>query len=110
MDRKHATRIALLLAVAVVAGLFAAVRTSGLAGASRATATTALVQARTTQLDRVEATLRGQVAAANATLARARTSSAPTAAAAPAQRVVYVRPAPIVKVVHRHAEQESSDD
>lgn len=108
MDRKHATRIALLLAVAAVAGLFAAVRTAGLAGESRASATSAVVQARTAQLDRVETALRRQVAAANATLRTAGTAAAP-AASAPT-RIVYVRPAPIVKVIHRHHEQENADD
>jgi apolipoprotein N-acyltransferase len=107
MDRKHATRIALLLAVAVIAGLFAAVRTAGLAGASHEAATTALVQARTAQLDRVESALRRQVAAANTALSAARPAATP---AAGATRIVYVRPAPIVKVIHRHHEQETADD
>ena len=68
MNRKHATGIALLIALAAVAGLLAVARTTGLAGASGSSATTALVQARTAQLDRYETVLRDRVAAVDAQL------------------------------------------
>lgn len=99
MNRKHVTGIALLLALGIVAGMFALVRTTGIASSNTRAATTALVQARTRQLDRYEASLRSQIAHLNA---RPRTQTARTApAAAAAQRIVYVRPAPIVRTIHR---------
>jgi hypothetical protein len=104
MNRKHVTGIALLIALAAVAGLFALARTTGLAGAGSSTTTSALVQARTVQLDRYEATLRKQIASVGTTQALA-----PGAPLQAAQKVVYVRPAPIVRTIHRqHGDDRSS--
>lgn len=108
MNRKHATGIALLIALAAVAGLLAVARTTGLAGASGSSATTALVQARTAQLDRYETALRDRVAAVDAQLAGSTGAVSGTAPAA--QKVVYVRPAPIVRTIHRsHADDGGSE-
>ena len=91
MNRKHATGIALLIALAAIAGL----------GSS---ATTALVQARTAQLDRYETALRKRVAAVDAQLTGS--TGAVTDAAPAAQKIVYVRPAPIVRTSHRSHDGE----
>ena len=108
MNRKHATGIALLIALSAVAGLLAVARTTGLAGASGSSATTALVQARTVQLDRYETTLRERVAAIDAQLAG---STGVVSGAAPAaQKVVYVRPAPIVRTIPRSQGGDDGDD
>ena len=115
MNRKHATGIAFLIALAAVAGLLAVARTTGLSGASGSSATTALVQARTVQLDRYETTLRERVAAIDAQLAG---STGVVSGAAPvAEKVVYVRPAPIVRTIPRSHDgddeggsEEESDD
>ena len=104
MNRKHATGIALLIALAAIAGLLAVARTSGLAGASGSSATTALVQARTAQLDRYETALRKRVAAVDAQLTGS--TGAVTDAAPAAQKIVYVRPAPIVRTIHRSHDGE----
>ena len=121
MNRRHATVIALFLALALVAGLFAALRTTRL-GATSATPTVSAAQIaqRNRQLDAVEAKLRTQAKQKPPALPAlppptraASARSAPAAAAPPAasqpQRVIYVRPAPIVKVVPRHGESEHED-
>ena len=110
MNRKHVTGIALLLALAVVAGMFAVVRTTGIASSNNRAATAALVQARTKQLDRYEAGLRSRIDRLNVTAGTqsTRTTQGSVAAAAPAQRIVYVRPAPIVRTIHRSHENEGS--
>ena len=92
MTRINALLIALLIGVAALAGTFAATRTTQLGAAARKQNAAALVQ-RQRQLAAGEAALRKALAA----------SPAPAKAAAPssaAQRVVYVRPAPIV--IHKH--------
>jgi hypothetical protein len=94
----HVAAIAGLLALAAVAGTFAATRTISL-GAAGKRAGDALVAARTRQLDRYAASLR-----------RALTQTPPLpavpAAVPPAQSaspvVVYRRPAPIVVTTHTH--------
>ena len=106
MNRKHVTAIALLLALAVVAGMFALVRTTGIASSNTRAATDALVQARTRQLDRYEASLRSQIDQVNATPSTQSAQTAPAATAA--QRIVYVRPAPIVRTIQRSGEDEGS--
>jgi hypothetical protein len=114
MNRKHVTGIALLIALAAVAGLLAVARSAGLTGASGSAATTALVQARTAQLDRYESALRKRVASVDV-LAAGSPAVTPTTAAPVAQKVVYVRPAPIVRTIHRSnggegGGREASDD
>ena len=110
MNRKHVTGIALLLAFAVVAGMFAVVRTTGIASSNSRAAAAALVQARTTQLDRYEAGLRSRIDRLNATSGAqsTRTTQSTVPAAGPAQRIVYVRPAPIVRTSRRSHENEGS--
>lgn len=109
MNRKHVTGIALLLALGIVAGMFALVRATGIASSNTRAATDTLVQARTGQLDRYEAGLRSRIARLNAQPAGRSTAAAHTApAATAAQRIVYVRPAPIVRTIHRSHENEGS--
>ena len=107
MNRKHVTGIALLLAVAVVAGMFALVRTTGIASSNSRAATDALVRARTKQLDRYEASLRSRIHQLNAASSAQSTRAMPAAAAA--QRIVYVRPAPIVRTSQRSHESRGSE-
>ena len=105
MNRKHVTGIALLLAAAVVAGMFALVRTTGIASSNSRAATDALVRARTKQLDRYEASLRSRIHQLNAASSAQSTRVMPAAAA---QRIVYVRPAPIVRTSQRSHENDGS--
>jgi hypothetical protein len=95
MNRRHAAVIALFLALALVAGAFAALRTTTLGARSQAVPA-AQIAAKSRQLDRFEARL--------ARAAKRRPPALPAAApvAAQAPRVVYERPAPIVRVLHRH--------
>jgi hypothetical protein len=98
MKRTHVIAISLMLGAAVLVGGIAATRTAHLGATAqpRPTITNAAIARRMRRLDRVEAALRR---------ALARKPPAVTAAAAApqrAQRVVYVRPAPVVHVVHRH--------
>ena len=108
MSRKHIALISVLVALAALAGLGAALKTTGLAADGRGKATDALVQARTAQLDRAEQALRAQVAELAAPAAPAPTTAStptiPTTPAAAGEKVVYVRPAPIVRTVHRNGE------
>jgi hypothetical protein len=99
MNRRHAVAISLFLALALVAGTFAALRTAGLG----AHASAAQVAAKSRQLDRFEARLARE--------AKRRPPALPAAAPAAAQppRVVYQRPAPIVRVEHRGDDEHDSD-
>jgi hypothetical protein len=109
MNRKHVTGIALLLALAVVAGMFAVIRTTGIASSNSRAATDALVQARTRQLDRYEAGLRSRIGQINAPPSAGNVQAPlPVSAAPVAQRIVYVRPAPIVRTIHRSHENDNS--
>lgn len=111
MNRRHVAVIALFLALALVAGMFAAVRTTRLGATATASVPAAQIAAKNRQLDRFEAKLR--VAAKKRPPALpalpAATSSAPLAAAQ-TPRTVYVRPAPIVRVVPRHGENEHESE
>ena len=106
MKRTHALLLALALGIAVVAGAFAALRTTQLG--SRATATnvsSTQIARQNAALNRAEATLRAELRRRPPRIpalpAGTSASSALTAAAAPAQTVIYHRPPPIVHVVHR---------
>ena len=91
MRRIHTFVIAVVLAVAAVAGLFAVSRTTQLGAATRTQVPARQIAARNRQLDRIERAL----------LAQAQGSS-PAATQAGAQApTIYVRPKPIVRVVHR---------
>jgi len=87
--RIHILAIAFILAVAAVAGLSAALRTTHLGAASRGSqpSTAALLQ-RSRELARLEQRLRAKRPAGST------------------QRVVYVRPAPIVHTIHRAGEHD----
>jgi len=91
MKRIHALLIALLIGVAALAGTYAATRTAHL-GAAAQQQSAAVIKQRERQLARGEAALRKALAQSPAPAPAAARSAAATGA----QRVVYVRPAPIV--------------
>jgi hypothetical protein len=95
MKRIHALLIALLIGVAALAGTYAATRTAHL-GAAAQQQSAAVIKQRERQLARGEAALRKALAQSPAPAPAAARSAAATGA----QRVVYVRPAPIV--IHKH--------
>lgn len=107
MNRRHATIISVFLALALVLGVAAMLRTSG-DGARAASA--GELAARNAQLDRYQSQLRAA--------ASARPPAVPAAAAGAArepQRVVYVRAAQAVETGHRddgddHDGHERGDD
>ena len=111
MKRTHAVLIALVLAFAVVAGTFAALRTTQL-GARQTSQTASLTSTQIAQhnraLDRAQAALVAEL--------RKQPPALPATGAAslrlvPAQTVVYVRPKPIVHIVHRHGgENEAANE
>lgn len=90
MTKTHVALISLLLGLAVVFGLFAAVRTTSLVARS-SSASTGSVIARLQRLNRVEAQLHRALARRPPSLPAAR-----PALPVVAPRVTYVRPAPIV--------------
>ena len=87
MNRKHIAVVSILLALAVVLGMVAALRTAGLGAASHRAADAAYA-ARARQLNAFESKLRRELAAST------------HAGAAPAPKVVYHRPPPVVVVQH----------
>jgi hypothetical protein len=100
MTRFNALLIAVLIGFAALAGTFAVTRTTQL-GAAAKNQNAASIAQKQRQLAAGEAALRKALAASPApatSTAPARTVAASTASAA--QRVVYVRPAPIV--IHKH--------
>jgi hypothetical protein len=109
MTRINALLIALMIGFAALAGTYAATRTTHLGAAAQQQSATQL-KLRQKRLAAGEAALRKALAASPAPAqAPARAATAATAPAA--QRVVYVRPAPIV--IHKHraggGEAESRD-
>lgn len=115
MKRTHAVLIALALAVAVITGSFAALRSQHLARQATASRVgTAQFIRQTRALDRAEARLRAELRRRPPAIP-ATPTAAPVRAVAQPQTVVYRRPAPIVHVIHRHggeheSEHESSGD
>jgi hypothetical protein len=100
MKKIHALAIALVLAVSAGLGLAAATRTAGLRTATSTTVSSSnAVAARSHKLDRVEASLQRALRDKPPALPAVPAARRP-AAAAPAQRVVYRRPAPIVVIKH----------
>ena len=91
MRRTHAFVIAVVLAVAAVAGLFAVSRTAQLGAATRTQVPARQLVARNRQLDRIERAL----------LAQAQGSRQGVTQAAAQAPTIYVRPKSIVRVVHR---------
>jgi hypothetical protein len=131
MRPRHAAVISLILALAVGAGAYAAQRTTAAAASAQATAgakdVAKQVARRTRALDRMEASLRRALRQRPPALPRLprykaihlapRTTAAPSAAVAqpapppaapaappapPVQRVITVRPPPVIVTVHRH--------
>jgi hypothetical protein len=90
MKRIHALIIAVVLAAAAVAGLTAAIRTTHLGAAAHSSVPAAQIAKRNRQLDKIERKLLAEAHRKPQAAARAR--QAP---------VLYVRPKPIVHVVHR---------
>jgi hypothetical protein len=120
MPRITAFVVVLALGFAAVTGTIALTKTVHLGQASaKSTVSAAQIAKRKTQLDRFEASLRAELAKKPPAIPKlpAVPSSAPASAAASApapaasqQRVVYVRPAPIV--IHKHragGEHEGSE-
>lgn len=99
MKRTHALLISIVLALAVILGSFAAIRSTQLsAGAGTPRVSSAEIARQNAALSRAEASLHAQLASkppAIPTLGRT------TATAAP-QTVVYRRAPTIVHVIHRH--------
>jgi len=93
MTRINALLIALMIGFAALAGTFAVTRTTQL-GAAAQKQSAAVIAQRQRQLAAGEAALRKALAASPAPV------KADAATAPAAQRVVYVRPAPIV--IHKH--------
>ncbi len=108
MKKIHAVTIALILAVSAGLGLVAATRTAGLRGATATTAAPgSTIAARTKRLNRIEAALHRALRDKPPALPAVPAASRPTAA--PAPRVIYRRPAPILIVKHR-ANHESEHE
>jgi hypothetical protein len=109
MKRTHALLIALVLALAALAGTFAALRTTQL-GAGQAARSTGLSAAQVAQrnrvLDRAQAALAAELRKQPPPLPA---SNPAGAAPASAQTVVYVRPKPIVHVIHRHGGEHEAE-
>ena len=111
MKRTHALLLVLAVAMAAVAGTFAALRSSQLRANAAPKVSAVQIQRQNQALDRAEAALRAQLRRKPPALPPVpRTTSqpavsapaAPALAAAAAPRVTYVRPKPIVRIVHRH--------
>lgn len=90
MSKTNVTIISLLLGLAVVLGLAAAMRTTGLA-TQQASAGAGTLEARQQRLDRLQAELRRALASRPPALPAARPASR-----AVAPRVTYVRPTSVV--------------
>ncbi len=122
MNRKHAITISVAAGVAAIAGTVAATKSIHLGhpAASSAQASSSLVAQRGAALDRAEVALRKALSKQPPKLpplpgklpaAPAAGSAAPTfGPAQQAQRVVYVRPAPIIRHVPRAGGEHESDD
>lgn len=120
MNRKHALTISLVIGIAAIAGTVAATRTIhlGRPAARPAPAASATLAKRGKALDRIEVSLR-QALKQKPPKLPPRPAAVPggargVAGGAPeGQRVVYVRPAPIIRHVRRaggESEHESSHD
>lgn len=116
MKPAHVLVVAAAVAIAAVAGTYAAMRTTqlSLASAQPARVSTAAIASQNRALHRARAALLAELkrkppalppvpAPAPVSAPAVRTATAPPAAAAP---VIYVRPKPIVHVIHRHGEGE----
>jgi hypothetical protein len=103
MKRRHLISISVLLAIAAAVGTLAAFRTAGIGTSSHAaTPSRAAIAERTRRLDRAEASL-------HRALARKPPALPASTTPRPAQKVVYVRPAPVVHVLHRPGGDEGEN-
>jgi hypothetical protein len=114
MKRTHALLLVFAVAMAAVAGTFAALRSSQLRANAAPKVSAAQIQQQIHSLDKAEAALRAQLRRKPPALpplphvtahvtAPAPAAAAPAAmASAPAPRVTYVRAKPIIHIVHRH--------
>lgn len=107
MKRTHALIIALALAVAVVAGSFAALRTTQLGAKATPQVNSSQIAQQNRALDRAQAALRAELKHKPPAISAVH----PALPAAGAQTVIYHRPPPIVHVIHRAGggEHESGD-
>jgi len=121
VNRKHAITISVAAGVAAIAGTVAATKSIHLGhpATSSARASSSLVAQRSATLDRAEVALRKALSKQPPKLpplpeklpaAPAAGSAAPALGPAQAQRVVYVRPAPIIRHVPRAGGEHESDD
>ena len=111
MKRTPALLLVLAVAMAAVAGTYAALRSSQLRANAAPKVSAAQINRQLIALDRAEAALRAQLQRkppALPALPKATPQSvgsqpaAPVLAGAAAPRVTYVRPKPIIHIVHRH--------
>jgi hypothetical protein len=117
MPRKHTLVVALSLAFAAVVGTVALAKTVHLGRAASAKPVPrAVIARRSKQLDRFEASLRAQLRRTPPAIpklplrpAASATPAASVPAPASRQRVVYVRPAPIVVRKHRAGGEHDSE-
>lgn len=124
MKKHTAVLIALAVGVAAIFGLVAATRTVHLGSASSKASTVpdAQLVARSRALDRMEIALRKELArkppklpplptaGSGTATAGPSVSAAPRAQAAQPQRVIYVRPAPIIRHVPRAGGHEDEHE
>ena len=121
MKRTHALLIVLAVAMAAIAGTFAALRSSQLRANAAPKVSAAQIQRQIHSLDRTEAALRAQLrrkppalpalphAIPQATLSAPAAAAPPALASAPAPRITYVRPKPVIRIVHRHGGEHGDD-
>ncbi len=107
MRRVHALAISLAVAVAAVAGGFAAIRTTVLASSTTPHVAQSQIDRQNGMLDRAEAALRAQARQTPPALPAIPTVTTPAAAEPPA--VVYRRAPAIVRVDPRHGEHEDGE-
>jgi hypothetical protein len=114
MKPAHALVLVAAVAIAAVAGTYAALRTTQLSAASGqpAKVDAAAIARQNRALDRVEAALRRQLARKTPALPRVPKafSGRRLRGAAPPTAVVYVRPKAIVRVIHRHGGGDDEHD
>jgi hypothetical protein len=97
MKRTQAFIIALALAVAVVAGTFAALRTTQLGAKATPHVNSTQIARQNRALDRAQAALRAELKRKPPAISTAHGATGVTAG----QTVIYHRPPPIVHVIHR---------
>jgi hypothetical protein len=106
MKRTHALLVSLVLAAAVILGSFAAIRSTRLSTqASAPRVDAAQIARQNAALDRAEAALRAELAKKPPALAAL---PAGPRAAAP-QTVVYRRAPAVVRVIHRHGDDDGHE-